>query len=446
MESIEEQERNNAQLENLLNIIKNGNYSNNDLNKMHEPGYDYIRDEPNPRSICLHVLQWVKDSNQANNCMVCSAQSKDFFRCNKCYDYFLCMNCVREYKLCPCNHEILINKADKSAKSKLVLCKICKSEEAFLNCNDCELRVCNKCLNPSKEKKETSSIEQKGSNNINEKKKESKKESIELSLLNAKCSNANIAKEEGLSKKEDNPIESNIEKEVNSESKKDGKMILGEKKYSNGSYKGQLLNGQRHGYGTFTFNPYCFPFVRYEGEWENDHIQGKGSFIAELQEDHEMKINYEKTFKGSWVEKKEDIYVLKNSSNPYKGILLNQAYYGQFNQDFQPDGSGKIWGYGYLKFEGKFKDGLSQGTGKKYNTCYYGHYLEYSGGYDKGKREGKGYYYLRSSDCGIDTTRLVYAGYWKDNLYNGWGKFYKWDRNYLQYFGQWKDGKYHGQG
>ena len=159
------------------------------------------------------------------------------------------------------------------------------------------------------------------------------------------------------------------------------------KKYENGEYDGDIIDGKREGKGTMTYNN---RYV-YEGEWMNDERHGQGKM----------------TFSNV------------------------DVYEGEWNK-------GNINGRGIMKmrdgrvYDGEWKDNIINGQGK----MTYSNGDVYEGEWKKGKRDGQGKKTYKNGD--------VSEGEWKDDIMNGQGKMsYK---NGGVYEGQWRYGRKNGQG
>ena len=142
------------------------------------------------------------------------------------------------------------------------------------------------------------------------------------------------------------------------------------KRYSDGSYEGNLINNKREGYGRFIHNDGTI----YEGEFSGDKLNGKGKMV--------------------W--KNGDVYV------------------GEF-KDGELIGYGKmVWKNGGL-YEGDYLDGKRTGFGK-YKWPSGG---VYEGEFQDNKRTGSGKYKWPNGD--------VYVGEFKDGELNGYGKMIRKD-------------------
>jgi len=195
-------------------------------------------------------------------------------------------------------------------------------------------------------------------------------------------------------------------------------------------YKGNFVNGFKHGKGTYAWNN----GDKYTGKFEKDlRIEGTYHY------------NEGAIFKGKYKDDKIFYGELKYLSGKiYKGYFKNALF----------DGEGKFsWPNGDT-FDGKFKIGQKvEGTythlnGDKFvgkytnDKVYYGTYYlgslgaTYKGYFKNQKRHGQGFYTWRNGD--------TYDGQWKSENQNGQGTYTS--KNGTIYKGQFKDGKRDGLG
>ena len=130
----------------------------------------------------------------------------------------------------------------------------------------------------------------------------------------------------------------------------------GKKKYKDGEYVGEFQNGLRDGKGTFYYyenNEY--ERKKYEGDWKNDKIEGKGKMIWKTGE----------VYEGEW----------SNNLKEGKGI---ETY---------TDGA---------KYEGNFKNSKFEGKG----VLYYANGCRYEGDFKNNNRHGSGIMYYKSDGIG----------------------------------------------
>jgi len=101
-----------------------------------------------------------------------------------------------------------------------------------------------------------------------------------------------------------------------------------------------------------------------------------------------------------------------------------------------------------IVYEGMWKDNLFQGKGK-YTTYHIGGEYIYNGDWEAGKRTGFGEYSNAAYHNSV-TTITKYVGSWKDDVYSGKGKLTLTDKSsgyeLESYDGEWLNGKRNGQG
>jgi hypothetical protein len=253
------------------------------------------------------------------------------------------------------------------------------------------------------------------------------------------------------------------------------------------SYSGQVLNGQKHGYGILKWKSgqmYMGQFksdkrsglgkladvqgkLIYEGSFDNDVFSGsgiltsedgsvyKGDFAVGLKEGMGVQTwpNGEK-YVGEWHQNKKNgfgtVFFAKSDS-------INRLYYtGNFIND-EKNGNGFFeWKDGAF-YKGGFKNGIRHDIGLEFfsnGEIFNGTYvnderqnganffgtstngLVYLGPFENGKIAGSGTYYWR--------TRAMYEGPFRNGGLNGQGTYYYPDGE--KYNGEWKDGLKHGIG
>ena len=146
----------------------------------------------------------------------------------------------------------------------------------------------------------------------------------------------------------------------------------GKKKYKDGEYVGEFQNGLRDGKGTFYYyenNEY--ERKKYEGDWKNDKIEGKGKMIWKNGCIYEGEwSNNLKEGKGKAIFKDGSIYEGEWSNNlkEGKGILIfpgGEKYEGNFKNS-KCDGKGVLYYESGDRYEGDFKNGKRHGSGIMY--------------------------------------------------------------------------------
>jgi len=121
--------------------------------------------------------------------------------------------------------------------------------------------------------------------------------------------------------------------------------LHGEETYEDGSsYSGQLLDGRRHGHGTW-----ISPSERYSGQWKGDHRDGQG---RQTWQDDRTQRTYEGQFKsGNFDGHGRMEWHTTNGLMVYEGQYLNDLKHGMGRYTW-PDGriydgqwrEGKRWG------------------------------------------------------------------------------------------------------
>jgi hypothetical protein len=155
---------------------------------------------------------------------------------------------------------------------------------------------------------------------------------------------------------------SEVEEGIDVKNQENNELPDGSKRYHNGVYSGEFVDGKRHGSGQMQYNnvEYWFPYL-YTGNWENDAIQGIGQMQYNDNSIYEGlwvrgnrhgvgKMTYKNgdVYHGSWVEDKkegEGIMTFKNEDH-YVGIWeKDQMREGTYTNTSQ------LW-----KFKGEFKN------------------------------------------------------------------------------------------
>ncbi|KAG2392479.1 hypothetical protein C9374_012731 [Naegleria lovaniensis] len=180
-------------------------------------------------------------------------------------------------------------------------------------------------------------------------------------------------------------------------------------------YEGEVKNGLRDGYGTYTSGDLL---SKYEGYWKQGQRHGKGIMYYSADEKYEGNFTHNKRhgygvmhyksgnyYEGEWKENKRCGYgVMHWTTDPL------EIYEGEWLNDL-PQGNGK---HTYL-----------QASGKK---CNY-----YEGTFIEGKREGQGTFHYADGSS--------YTGEWFNNLKHGEGVFYYLNGSMQK--GVWKEDKLH---
>ena len=219
-------------------------------------------------------------------------------------------------------------------------------------------------------------------------------------------------------------------------------------KYENGNlYIGGFKNNLRNGKGIMYYNSDFSKIERYEGQWKDGRMEGKGKMYWVSGD------IYEGDFKNDKMEGKGIMYYNKNDTaqrEKYdgewrdgqmegKGIMYYnkndtaqiEKYDGEWKEG-QIEGKGILyWSFGD-RYEGEFKNNKIEGKG----IIYYVDGDRYEGDLKNGKKDGKGIYYKKIGDR--------YEGNFKNDKADGKGIYYYKDGR--KYEGDWKDNKKHGNG
>jgi hypothetical protein len=180
--------------------------------------------------------------------------------------------------------------------------------------------------------------------------------------------------------------------------------------FENGdSYTGELLNGARHGKGTFTL----LDDGKYVGEWINNLMHGTG--VVTVYEDGPQTRGFE--YSGEF----------KNGSIDGVGTLKyvnGEVYVGDFKEDKRNGIGVNVSENGEIQ-AGIFEDEVLTHSGENRPRCP-----------SEGIWDNCIGVYYNSGD--------KYSGYWKTDRRHGLG-IYTW-QNGMQYVGNWKAGKRSGEG
>jgi len=171
-------------------------------------------------------------------------------------------------------------------------------------------------------------------------------------------------------------------------------------------YKGEWLNGKRHGYG---IQHKCDCYM-YKGNWSNDKHNGHGE--------------------------------LQTSGFTYTGGFRHGRYHGRgrlfIDSDHYYDG---IWSRGNKHEHGTYVTPTGKYEGDFYFNLKHGHGVYttqdsiYNGEWRSSLRHGRGVY---------TTPEGTYTGEWANNFYHGYGRFLSIHMGL--YVGCWKQGKRHNKG
>lgn len=174
---------------------------------------------------------------------------------------------------------------------------------------------------------------------------------------------------------------------VKKKKKQEDGTIKGEKWTTSQQYTGDWKENKKHGYGIKIYDNKD----KYEGYWENDLRNGKGTYWLCIGRN-----KYRKLYSGDW----------KNNQKEGNGIYFykdGSCYDGEWKNS-KRDGKGLMIYANQDFYEGQWKEDLKDGYGileKKNGDKYYGHWKN-------GMKEGQGYYYYY-------ITGKVYLGEWHED-------------------------------
>lgn len=230
------------------------------------------------------------------------------------------------------------------------------------------------------------------------------------------------------------------------------------KEYSNGSYEGEMKDGEPHGFGTYRWNDgdvYTGEYVNgtrhgkgkfvfasgnyYDGEWANGKYHGHGIFRWSDGDEFDGEWqNGQRHGKGKWTYADGRYYTgvwengesISSSSIVYPSTSNATTATKTAPKAAEPKIMRKEYSNG--SYEGEMKDGEPHGFG----TYRWNDGDVYTGEYVNGTRHGKGKFVFVSGN--------YYDGEWVDGKYNGHGIF-RWSDG-GEFDGEWKNGKRHGKG
>lgn len=177
-----------------------------------------------------------------------------------------------------------------------------------------------------------------------------------------------------------------------------------------GSYTGYLVNGVRHGQGTFRWDDGAV----YEGNWSHGKRDGYGKMTTASGD----------VYEGPFVDGK------RHGEGTYR--WADGAYYTGAWVENQRTGNGVMVYSSGSRYEGQFVNGTPHGTG----TYTWTDGARYVGSYVDGQRHGQGK--MKYSDG------AVYEGNWAGGKRNGQGTMVYANGN--RYTGDWVENKRTGQG
>jgi hypothetical protein len=184
--------------------------------------------------------------------------------------------------------------------------------------------------------------------------------------------------------------------------------------YENGRYVGQVLQGKKHYWGTFTWSTGPYKDCKYIGQFENGALCGKGVLF------YKNGRIYQGDFKGNTQQgRAEESYA---NGDRYVGEFDNGQKRGQGEYRYQ---NGDV-------YSGQFEENVPHGIG----TLLMKNRNRYEGEFRKGKCAGKGTFRYNNGD--------VYEGDWADSQKHGKG-VYRYANGDV-YMGEFFEGLRHGSG
>lgn len=198
---------------------------------------------------------------------------------------------------------------------------------------------------------------------------------------------------------------------------------------NDGTYEGEILEGQPDGYGVAKYKNGNV----YEGEWKNGVLSGNGVYTWSYGDKYEGgfangTMHGQGTY--TWVSGNKYVGMYENGKMNGKGTyttVKGDKYVGDFKDDLKSGYGIYTWSYGD-QYEGEFANGTMHGQG----TYIWANGNKYVGAYENGKKNGKGIF------TWLDGRK--YEGMFKDDVRNGQGVHYLSDGS-VWFSGQWADDK-----
>ena len=245
------------------------------------------------------------------------------------------------------------------------------------------------------------------------------------------------------------------------------------KEYSNGSYEGEMKDGEPHGFGTYRWNDgdiYTGEYVNgvrhgkgkfvfasgnyYDGEWANEKYHGHGIYHWSDGDEFEGEWkNGKRHGEGKWTYADGRYYtgVWENGESISSSSIVYPSSSGNTASASIAKVERVVFDNGDV-YEGEMVDGFRHGKGKY--TWANGN--EYEGDWVRGKRTGYGVYksYDKNEIKGGTFVSYIYEGEWKNSEKHGRGVakgyevFHHFGHVYMDwsYDGEWVADNRHGKG
>ena len=190
------------------------------------------------------------------------------------------------------------------------------------------------------------------------------------------------------------------------------------------TYRGDFLNGRKHGFGTMNVLAQGFEGDKYVGEFKDGRFNGQATYT------HANGNKYVGEYKDGKRNGQGTFFSLFD--NQFKGDKQAGEY-----KDGRANGQGTYTHANGNKYVGEFKDGKPNGQGTYFYLAEGKSKGEtYVGEFKDGIRDGQATYTFANGN--------KYVGEFTDGKYNGQGIFTF--VGGIKYVGEFKDGKYNGKG